>query len=188
MSGVGNVYGGALYALAREERLSRHILMQLKVLDDCFRQEPEYIRLLSASNLPRSERCRILDEGFRGKIHPYVLSFLKILTEKGYMRHFSACRQAYQGLYNQDNGILIVTAVSAAALSGSQLAALRSKLSRITGRQVELESKTDPAVLGGLRLDFDGRRIDDTAVRRLDTIRRRLHGTADSEKAGRIWN
>ena len=177
MTEVGNVYGEALYTLARDEDLSKTILEQLRVLDRSFQQEPDFLRLLAAPNLPKAERCRILDDSFRGQIEPYILNFLKILTEKGYVRHFSACVEAYRALYNQDNGILPVTAVSAVPLNGQQLAALTEKLNRITGKHVELENKLDPAVLGGLRLDYDGKRIDDTVSHRMDAIRNMLQGT-----------
>lgn len=177
MTEVGSIYGGALYSLAREEGLSQPILTQLKTLDSCFAQEPDFLRLLSAPNLSKEERCQILDDSFRGKTEPYVLNFLKILTEKGYVRHFHACFQSYRDLYNQDNGILPVTAVTAAPLSSQQAAALAEKLSRITGKLVELENKLDPAVLGGVRLDYDGKRIDDTVAHRMDTIRDMLRNT-----------
>ena len=60
MTEVGNVYGEALYSLAREEALSEAILQQLKTLDSCFAQEPEFIQLLVAPNLSKAERCQIL--------------------------------------------------------------------------------------------------------------------------------
>jgi F-type H+-transporting ATPase subunit delta len=177
MTGVGNVYGEALYTLARDEGLSATILEQLKALDDSFRQEPDFLRLLSAPNLPKAERCRILDDSFRGRIEPYILNFLKILTEKGYARHFGDCCKAYRSLYNQDNSILVVTAVTAVPLNGQQRAALTEKLNRITGKHVELENKLDPAVLGGVRLDYDGKRVDDTVSHRLDAVRNMLNNT-----------
>jgi F-type H+-transporting ATPase subunit delta len=177
MTGVGNVYGEALYTLARDEGLSATILEQLKALDESFRQEPDFLRLLSAPNLPKAERCRILDDSFRGRIEPYILNFLKILTEKGYARHFGDCCKAYRSLYNQDNGILVVTAVTAVPLNGQQRAALTEKLNRITGKHVELENKLDPAVLGGVRLDYDGKRVDDTVSHRLDAVRNMLNNT-----------
>ena len=177
MTEVGNVYGEALYSLAREEGLSKAILMELKTLDVCFTQEPDFLRLLGAPNLPKAERCKIVDDSFRGKVAPYILNFLKILTEKGYVRHFHACVQAYRELYNQDNGILPVTAVTASPMNKKQMTALTEKLNRITGKHVELENKLDPAVLGGVRLDYDGKRVDDTVSHRLDAIRGTLERT-----------
>ena len=177
MTEVGNVYGQSLYQLAKDECLSAEIGAQLAVLQKSFRQEPDYVRLLSSPNLPKAERCQILDTGFRGSVHPYVLNFMKILTEKGYMRHFSDCCDAFADLYNLDNGILKVTAVTAVALSPAQTEKLTGKLSQITGKTIALHNRIDPAVLGGVRLDYDGQRLDDTVSHRLDAIRDMLNKT-----------
>ena len=171
MTEIGSVYGDALYELAKEEGLTESIGQQLRLLQDSFRQEPDFIRLLSAPNLTKAERCQILDDSFRGKVEPYLLNFLKILTEKGYMRYFSDCTDAYTERYNLDNGILSVTAITAVPMNDDQKARLTEKLGRITGKKIALLSRVDPRVLGGIRLDYDGRRLDDTVSHRLDSIR-----------------
>jgi F-type H+-transporting ATPase subunit delta len=93
------------------------------------------------------------------------------------MRHFSDCVKAYRELYNQDNGILPVTAVTAVAMTDKQAAALTMKLQSITGKHIELVSKLDPNVLGGMRLDYDGKRVDDTVAHRMDAVRNMLKNT-----------
>ena len=177
MTEVGNVYGESLYELAKEENLTKLIGDQLAVLQQAFRQEPDFVRLLSSPNLTKTERCQILDDSFRGKVHAYLLNFLKILTEKNYMRYFSDCCDAYTDHYDQDNGILRVEAVSAVELTTEQKDKLTQKLSRITGKEIALRSRIDPAVLGGIRLDYDGQRLDDTVSHRLDAIRNVLNKT-----------
>ncbi len=177
MTQIGNVYGESLYELAKDENLAAEIGAQLKVLKECFRKEPNFIKLLATPSLTKAERCNILDESFRGSVHIYVLNFLKILTEKGYMRHFSDCCDAFIDLYNHDNGILPVTAVTAVALSDAQTEKLTEKLARITGKHIELYNRIDPSCLGGVRLDYDGQRLDDTVSHRMDTIRDLLKNT-----------
>ena len=177
MTEVGNVYGESLYELAKEENLTKLIGEQFAVLQQAFRQEPDFVRLLSSPNLTKTERCQILDDSFRGKVHSYLLNFLKILTEKNYMRYFSDCCDAYTEHYDQDNGILRVEAVSAVELTTGQKDKLTQKLSRITGKEIALRNRIDPAVLGGIRLDYDGQRLDDTVSHRLDAIRDLLNKT-----------
>ena len=150
---------------------------ELKVLSASFDQEPDFIRLLSSPSLTKAERCQILDDCFRGKVQPYLLNFLKILTEKGYMRQFPDCVSAYRELYNKDNGILPVTAVTAVELTESQTEKLIAKLQSITGKQIELTNKLVPATLGGMRLYYDGKRVDDTVSHRLDAVRAMLQNT-----------
>lgn len=177
MTEVGNVYGQSLYELAKDEGLSREIGEQLTVLQKSFGEEPDFVRLLSNPSLSKPERCRILDTSFRGSVHPYILNFMKILTERGYIRHFSDCCDAFSELYNRDNGILKVTAVTAVALTPAQEEKLTGKLSQITGKTIALHNRIDPAVLGGVRLDYDGQRLDDTVFHRLDAIRELLNKT-----------
>ena len=171
MTTVGSAYGEALYDLAKSENLSSEILSQISVLDESFRQEPDVLRLLQSPSLPKAERCQILDSSFQGNVHLYVLNFLKILTEKGYARHFSDCCRIFREHYNLDNNILPVTAVTAVSLSAAQTEALSKKLGAITGKRITLANRVEPGVLGGIRLDYDGKQMDDTVLHRLDAIR-----------------
>ena len=166
-----------MYSLAAEETLSSQILNELSVLEQSFQAEPDFIRLLCTPNLSVQERCNVLDDSFRNVVHPYVLNFLKILTEKGYMRHFSDCCKAFEESYNRDNGILPVTAITAVSLNPAQAEKLTAKLCQITGKQVKLYNRVDPQVLGGVRLDYDGKQLDDTVSHRLDAVRSMLKDT-----------
>ena len=177
MTEVGSVYGQALYDLALSEELTKPILGELDTLLQSFAAEPGFIKLLSTPTLTKQERCRIIDDSFRGKLQPYVLNFLKILTEKGYMRHFSDCCAAYRESYNRDNGILPVTAVTAVPLTAEQASRLTEKLAAITGKTIDLHSRVDAACLGGIRLDYDGKRLDDTVSHRLEAVRSMLKNT-----------
>ena len=178
MTEVGNVYGQALYDLAQSEGLTKPILDELAALNHCFTvEEPGFIKLLSTPALAKQERCKILDDSFRGKVQPYLLNFMKILTEKGYMRHFSDCCAAYRENYYRDNNILPVEAVTAVPMTADQLQRLTKKLSAITGKQIELHGRVDPNCLGGVRLDFDGKRLDDTVAHRLEAVRSMLKNT-----------
>ena len=177
MTQVGINYGQALYDLAKDERLTGQILQQLQTLQESFSAEPDFLRLLGAPNLPKEERCRIIDDSFRGKAHPYVLNFLKILTEKGYTRCFGDCVKAFEQQYNLDNGILPVQVYTAVELTARQQEKLTQKLCEMTGKTVKLQPRIDPDCLGGVRLTYDGKQIDDTVKTRLDTIAGLLKNT-----------
>lgn len=170
MTQIGVNYGNALYELAEEEGLAGKILEQLQVLDESFRAEPAFLRLLSTPNLTKEERLDVVDKSFRESVHSYVLNFLKILTEKGYAKYFSDCYKAYEDCYNEDNGILPVQAVSAVPLTVQQSQKLTQKLESITGKTVKLQHTVDENCLGGVRLLYDGILVDGTVKNRLDSI------------------
>lgn len=177
MTQAGTVYAQALYELARDRGLDESMLSELQALDDSFAQNPDYIRLLRSANLSREERCGILDEGFRGKIQPYLLNFLKILIERDYIHLFPDCCRAFTRMYQRDHNILGVTAYTAVALTDVQAAALKEKLSGITGKTILLRNQVDSSILGGVKLSYDGNCLDDTVVHRLDRVRQLLKNT-----------
>lgn len=177
MTSVVNVYAQGLYTLAAEENLEDQILQELNVLRDAFTREPAFVELLASHNLPKQQRCEILDESFRGKVHPYVLNFLKILTERGYARHFCGCCNAYEALCDEAHNILPVQAVAAVELSDAQKQRLQEKLEKLTGKTIRLSCRVDRACLGGMRLDYDGKRVDGTVANALQNIRNLLQNT-----------
>lgn len=170
-------YGQALYSLAKEETVEATVLRQLEVLESSFAQEPAFLRLLASPNMSKDQRCAVIDESFRGKVHEYLLNFLKLLVEKRRIGCFFDCCRVYRDQYNQDHGIVSVYAVTAVALTQTQHEKMRSKLEKITGKTVELKNKVDSACLGGVRLDYDGKRIDGTVKNRLDSVGELLKNT-----------
>lgn len=177
MSEVGTAYGQALYSLAREEALGAQLLGELETLDTAFASEPQFLKLLAAPKLSKEERLKVVDESFRGRVHPYVLSFLKLLTERGHARRFSECVRAYREQYFADEGILVVRAISAAPLSESQAQRLTAVLTRRTGKTVRLEQTVDARCLGGVKLEYDGTLVDGTVAHRLSAIGDMLKNT-----------
>lgn len=170
MTELANRYGGSLYELAAEESLTDSLLQELTLAESCCKQEPEYLRLLQMPNIPKKERCGLLDQAFAG-MHPYVVNFLKILCEENLLGELSGCLEAYRQRYNKDHGILEATVTSAIPLSDEERAKLLASLQAKTGKTIRLTEKTDPSVLGGLRLDLAGERLDGTVQRRLELLR-----------------
>ena len=177
MSQVASNYGQALFDLVKEEQLDTQVLQELSALQEAFAREPDFITLLSAPNLSKQERCDILEKSFRDQVHNYVLNFMKILTEKGYLRHFADCCKTYRDQYNEENGILPVVAVTAISLTGEQVVRLSDKLARVTGKKIDLANRVDPSCLGGVRLEFDGKQLDDTVAHRMASIGSLLKNT-----------
>ena len=172
MTETAKMYGGSLYDLAAEEGLETRILGELDEVQQLLKQNPDYLRLLSTPSIPKKERCGLLDEALRDRVHLYVLNFLKILCEKGTLRELSGCARAYRVRYNQAHGILEATATTAVAMTEQQAKSLHEKLEKLTGKTIDLKTKVDPAGRGGIRLDIEGTELDGTVHSRLSALRR----------------
>lgn len=178
MSRSADIYAQSLYSLAVEEGLSADILQQMQTVRDIFASESDFVTLLASSNITKEERTGMLDACLRGRIQPYLLNFLKILTENGLIRSYDLCCQTFEKLYNIDNGILTVSVVSAAPLTQEQKLRLKEKLDVLTGKNVVLCCTVNPACIGGIRIDYDDKRVDGTVAHRLSTVAELLKNTA----------
>ncbi|MCD8083524.1 MAG: ATP synthase F1 subunit delta [Clostridiales bacterium] len=172
MTDSARLYGGSLYDLAAQEGLTERLMEEAAVADGLFRENEDYIRLLSEPSIARTERLDLLDKAFGGKVHPYLLNFLKILCENGMMREYSGCYKEYRRRYNEANGIAEAVVTSAVALTETQKSALVKKLEHISGKKVLLTERVSPEILGGLRVELEGRQMDGTIEGRLSGLRK----------------
>ncbi|MDC7292493.1 MULTISPECIES: ATP synthase F1 subunit delta [unclassified Butyrivibrio] len=174
MSKAGDLYGQSLYDLAAEENLSEKILGEMEQVRGIFRENPDYIALLSEPSVPKNERLSLVDQAFNGSLSAYHLNFIKILIEKGLLREYSACYKRFRKSYNEAHGIAEALVTSAVSLSDAQLSQLKEKLEKISGKKILLKQKTDPDILGGVRVDLEGQLFDGTVKGRLSELRRKV--------------
>ena len=174
MTQTAQTYGESLYELARDEQLGGEILSQLQQVVSILQEHPQYVSLLSQPSVPKKERCGVLDESFRGQIHPYLLNFLKILTENRTISQLPGCEEAYRRRYNEDNGILEVTAVTAVPLTGALHEKLQARLAELTGKTIHLTNRIESDTLAGIRLELPGKHMDGTARSRLHDLQATL--------------
>lgn len=106
-------YGASLYDLAKDEGMSREILVDLAGIVSLFNEHPAYVKILDAPQIERDDLMEILNEDFLGKVNRYVLNFLKLLSEKHSVHHIGECFKTYEKLYNEDNSIKIVNVTTA---------------------------------------------------------------------------
>ncbi|MBE6983046.1 MAG: ATP synthase F1 subunit delta [Ruminococcaceae bacterium] len=172
------IYAGSLYSLAAEERLVAQILDEMDTVQGILESEPDFVALLASPGISKEERTGMLDTCLRGKIHPYLLNFLKLITERGMICQLEACCAAYQKLYNEEMGILPVSVASAVPLDDRQKVRLKEKLDKITGKDVQLCCAVDPQCIGGIRVDYDNKQIDGTVANRLSSMAELLKNTA----------
>ena len=178
MTELAKEYGAGLYQLTAEESISSQVLEQMHTLRACFKEQPQFLRLLSNMALSKDERVGIIDAAFRGQVHPYLLNFLKILCERGALGEFAGCEEAFRALYNKDNGVVEATVTTGEKLDEAQRERLIEKLRQMTGKQIDLSEKVDPKVIGGVLLEMNGQRYDNTVRHRLESIRRAMVGEA----------
>ncbi len=177
MTKTEQVYGGSLYDLAKEENATEQIMKELQQVIALF-DETDYWKFLSTLSIAKADRCQALDEAFRDKIHPYLLNFMKILSDNGTIGQLKGCAQEFRRRYHDDNGIVEVCAVTAVPMNETLQTKLREKLQTVLGKTVELRCRVDQSCIGGVLLELPGRQLDGTVKHRLDALSQSLKTVA----------
>lgn len=177
MTEYARVYGDSLYDLASEEKLTDAILEQMQEVKEIFRENPEYITLLSEPSIKKEERTDLIDKAFGEDAEKYLVNFLKILCEKNILREYEGCVEEFTKRYNADHGIIEAVVTSAVALSSDRKKALKEKLEKVSGKKVSLVTKVNPAVIAGIKVELEGVEMDGSVQGRFKDISKKLSDT-----------
>jgi F-type H+-transporting ATPase subunit delta len=169
-------YGKALFLLTEEEGLTEQIKTEAEAICRLLSDNPKYITLLDTPALSTAEKCKLLDEAF-GTFHEFLLNFMKIMVSKRSVYLFPRAYDAFCDAYDIKHNILHAKAVTAIPMDEKQKTAIIKKLSSITGKNVVLESIVDPTIVGGVRLQYDGKQLDSSLKSRLDALHKSLKQT-----------
>ena len=138
---------------------------------------PELMRALSHPVAAAEARQRVVSAVW-AQAPALVTRLLQLLVERDRMRLLPAIAEAYAEAWNAARGVVSAEAVSAVELHAGQKEALREALERATGKGIELVTRVEPVVLGGLRVTMGGRTFDGTVTAQLLSLKRRLQGAA----------
>ena len=170
MTVTSNEYATALFMLASEENCRDKIAEELACVSDIFKENPEYIELLSSPAVFKEERLNMMNRAFSG-FHEYVSSLLGVLCEKGHMDEVMNIIDEYSRLVAQTGKITNVVVTSAVELTENETNALREKLEKVYGNTVVIEKRTDSSILGGMIIDADGKVIDASLRKRISEVK-----------------
>ena len=117
------------------------------------------------------ERLSALDTAFESVLPEKVLSFIKLLCEKGRVSCFYDAVKEYKLLLESFERISDVKVTSAVELTDSEKQKLKDKLESTYNRKVNIEYFIDGSLLGGLVVDMDGKIMDASLRRRLREVK-----------------
>ena len=101
-------------------------------------------------------------------------NFLELLLENHRMPAIFRTRREYDRLWEQHNRLLPVTVTSAVELDAQTVQGIGDRIAEQTGRKVELSSKVEPDILGGIVVRVGNQVLDASIRNRLDTLRKQV--------------
>jgi F-type H+-transporting ATPase subunit delta len=171
MEEIARVYAEALFGAAKDRGKLDLIHEQLGQFADALEGSREMQVFLFSPYFSSPEK----QEGIRKAIEgaePELVNFLLLLIEKHRMPVIFRIRRQFDSLWAKENKRLGVIVTSAVELDPEVVNRIGAEIEKQTGNTVELQSKVDPDILGGLVLQV-GNMILDTSIRhRLEKLRK----------------
>ena len=175
MEEIAEVYSRALFEVAKDNDGLDEIHDELNEFTDALEDEDNReLRLFFFSPYFSSEEKekgveRVVESG-----EERFVNFLKLLAERHRMPALPRIRREFNKMWAEEKQLLPVAVTSAVELDEEMVKGIGKRIEDQTGRQVELTSRVDPEVLGGLVVRV-GNMVMDASVRsRLEQIRKQV--------------
>ncbi len=165
-------YATALFDLARETNAIDAVKADLERFDALVADSADLLRLVRSPAFSAGEQLQALAAVLeRAGIGGLAAKFLKLVTTN---RRLFAVRDMIRGfreLVARHKGEATALVTVAEPLKDEHVAALRSALKAVSGKDVDLDIKVDPAIIGGLVVKLGSRMVDTSLRTKLNAIK-----------------
>ncbi len=170
-------YASALFDLASDAGTVTAVESDLASLQAALRESAELSDLIRNPQVSRGQLGQVM-AGIAAylKLSPLTGNFLGVLAENRRVGDLPAIIRAFAAIAAAQRGEVAAEVASAHPLTAAQLTELESKLRAREGRTIKLQSRVDPALLGGLVVTIGSKRIDTSIRTRLNTLAQAMKG------------
>ena len=177
VSGLAERYAAALFDLADERRILDEVAANLRQLKAMMAESAELSRLIRSPILSREEQGKaVVALAERAGFAPLVRDFLAVVARNRRLFAVPAMIEAYLANLAQRRGEVTAEVAAAQALSTTQIDLLREQLRRSVGRQVAIDVRVDPGLIGGMIVKIGSRMIDGSIRSKLQRLQMAMKG------------
>lgn len=170
-------YAKALVELCNESKNHAVIGKQLESFRDTWQSSPELQSVLKSSKATLADKKEILQKIFaRFLFAPTTRNFLLVLLEHQRLDLVGEMVAAFAEMMDELGGRVRATVTSAVPLEKGEIGRIQSALARLTGKQVMLEARVDPALIGGVVTTVGNMVLDGSIRTQLASMRDQLAG------------
>jgi F-type H+-transporting ATPase subunit delta len=172
---VGKRYAKALVELAHEKNVVDKTRADLSAFAAVVDGQASLQKLFSSPAFtPASKKAVIGELAAKLGLQQTTTRFLSHLAETGRIRNFSDVQQAFEELLADRQNRARARVTTATPLAPAELGDIKKKLENVTGKQVEIDAKVDPAVIGGALAQIGSVIYDGTIKNQLGKMREKL--------------
>ena len=170
-------YASALFDLARDERQIDAVGRSLDLLAQTLVDSRDFAELVSSPLVDRDEASKAFAAvGDQLGLDEITKNFLQVLARNGRKNQLTPVIRAFRRLSAEHRGETTAEVVTAHPLKDDQLAALKQQLRSRAGRDVTVETRIDPEILGGIVVKMGSQMIDASIRTKLNRLAEAMKG------------
>jgi F-type H+-transporting ATPase subunit delta len=170
-------YASALFALARDKRQIEAVSRSLDLLAQALVDSRDFSELVSTPLVDREEARKAFAAVARElSLDPITTNFLGVLAKNGRKNQLQNVIRFFRRLAAEHRGEATAEVVTAHPLKDDQLAALKQQLRGRVGRDVTIETRIDPEILGGIVVKLGSQMIDASIRTKLNRLAEAMKG------------
>jgi F-type H+-transporting ATPase subunit delta len=173
MEEIASVYARSLFEVAKENDKLDTVREQLGEFADALNGDRELQVFFFSPYFSTEEKSDGLDKAVTGA-EPILENFLKLLIEKHRMPAVFRVRRELDSMWEHENRLLPVEVTSAIELDKKIVKEIGDRIGEQTGQKVELSSKVEPDILGGIVVRVGNTIIDASIRARLEQLRKQV--------------
>ncbi len=172
VTGVSGRYATALFELARDQKSVDSVKADLDKFSALLTESPDLLRLVRSPVFTADAQAKALDAVLaKAGIGGIAANFLKVLTKNRRLFAVADVIRAFRALVAKFKGEATAEVTVAEPLSDANLDALKSALKSVSGKDVDLNVKVDPSIIGGLVVKLGSRMVDSSLRTKLNSIK-----------------
>ena len=165
-------YATALFDLAAETNAIDAVKADLERFDTLIAASADLARLVRSPVFSAEEQGSALGAVLdRAGIGGLAAKFLKLITANRRLFAVRDMIKGFRALVAQAKGEATAEVTVAEKLKDEHVEALRAALKSVSGKDVDLDIKIDPAIIGGLMVKLGSRMVDSSLRTKLNAIR-----------------
>jgi len=169
-----STYAQALFEAARDNEELEDTLENLKEFVDVLHESEELREFFYGPQLPEGQKRRAID-ALTEEMSTSTRNFLKVLIDNGRAEILEDVVPRYEDLVEEYQGKVEVELTTAIELSDALLDQFKSRLGEILdGREVMLETKVDPNLVGGAVVRVGEKQVDGSVRSQLQGLREKM--------------
>jgi F-type H+-transporting ATPase subunit delta len=172
VAGIAGRYAIALFELARDENKLDETAQELTGLQALLDESEDFARLVRSPIFSAAEQTQAVAEiAQKAGLSPLTANFLKILAKNRRLFTLTGVIAGFRKLLADHRNELEADIASAVPLTDAQTEELKATLKAKTGKDISLNSRVDPALLGGLIVKIGSRMIDNSVRTKLNNLK-----------------